>query len=136
MRLDFPFPEVATGDFDIAVVGQLPAANLPFGNQFEPGSVEVVSFEAPFGRGGLRNQDLEDTSGNAHYALIFADADAERDDRALTVPACVGGKTKEHCNLLSGDIPFPYCSQRTIMVIAGSVEACERAGDGLPIRLG
>jgi hypothetical protein len=73
-RPDFPFPQIATGDFDIAVVGQLPAANLPLSDEFEPDSVQVVSFEAPFGRGGLRNQDLEHAPGNAHHSLIFPDA--------------------------------------------------------------
>jgi hypothetical protein len=28
-RLDFPFPQTATGDLDVAFLGQLPAANLP-----------------------------------------------------------------------------------------------------------
>jgi hypothetical protein len=36
-RLDFPFPQIATGDLDIAVLGQLPAANLPLSGEFEPG---------------------------------------------------------------------------------------------------
>ena len=31
----FAFTQIATGDLDIAVVGQLPAANLPLGDQFE-----------------------------------------------------------------------------------------------------
>jgi hypothetical protein len=39
MRPAFPFPQIATGDLDIAVIGQLPTANLPLGDQFEPGSV-------------------------------------------------------------------------------------------------
>jgi hypothetical protein len=47
---DFPFPQIATGDLDVAVLGQLPAANLPFGDEFEPGAVQVVGFEAPFRR--------------------------------------------------------------------------------------
>ncbi|MGC1890740.1 MAG: hypothetical protein WA709_32455 [Stellaceae bacterium] len=53
MRLDRPFPQIATGDFDIALVGQLPAANLPFRDEFEPGPVEMVGFEAAFRRWGL-----------------------------------------------------------------------------------
>ena len=43
-RLGFPFPQVATGDLDISIVGQLPAANLPLGDEFEPGPVQVVGF--------------------------------------------------------------------------------------------
>jgi hypothetical protein len=48
-----PFAEIATGDLDVPIVGQLPAANFPLSDEFEPGSVQVVSFEAPFGPGGL-----------------------------------------------------------------------------------
>ena len=53
-RLDFPFPQIATGDLDVPIVGQLPAANLPFGDEFEPGPVEVIGFEAPFRREGFQ----------------------------------------------------------------------------------
>ena len=50
------FTKIATGDLDISVVGQLPAANLPFGDEFEPGPVQVVGFEAPFGRGASESR--------------------------------------------------------------------------------
>ena len=53
-RLDRPFPQIATGDLDIPIVGQLPAANLPFGDQFEPRPVKMVGFEAAFGRDGFQ----------------------------------------------------------------------------------
>ena len=33
----FAFAQVATGNLDIAVIGQLPPPNLPLGNEFEPG---------------------------------------------------------------------------------------------------
>jgi hypothetical protein len=59
-RLDFPLPQIATGDLDISIVGQLPAANLPFGDEFEPSPVQMVGFEAAFGREGFQQQDLED----------------------------------------------------------------------------
>jgi hypothetical protein len=51
-----PVPAIASGDLDVAVVGQLPAANLPLGNEFEPGPVQVEPFEAPFRRGSLCKQ--------------------------------------------------------------------------------
>ena len=85
-RLDRPFPQIATGDLDIPVVGQLPAANLPFGDEFEPRPVKVVGFDAPFRRWGLWKQDLEYAPGNAHYAFIFADPDAELDSVPVEVP--------------------------------------------------
>jgi hypothetical protein len=46
------FPQISTGDLNIAVVGQLPSPNLPLGDKFEPGPVKMVSFEAPFRRWG------------------------------------------------------------------------------------
>jgi hypothetical protein len=53
-RPDFPFPQIATGDLDIPIVGQLPAANLPLGDEFEPGPMKMVRFEAAFGREGFQ----------------------------------------------------------------------------------
>jgi hypothetical protein len=96
VRLDFPIPQIATGDLDIAVVSQLPSTNLPFGNQFEPRPVKVVRFEAAFRRRSLWKQDLENASGHAHHPLIFADAYTELDDQSLRVPASIGRKAKEH----------------------------------------
>jgi hypothetical protein len=75
-RLEFTFPQITTGDLDIPIIGQLPAANFPLSDEFEPRPVNVVAFDAPFWRGGLWKQDLEHAPGNAHHALIFADADA------------------------------------------------------------
>ncbi len=89
MRPDLTFPQISPGDLDITVVGQLPTPNLPLTDQFEPGPVKVVSFEAAFGHRGLWKQDLEDAPGNAHHTLIFADADAKLDGGALGVPAGV-----------------------------------------------
>jgi hypothetical protein len=94
-RPDFPFPQIATGDFDIAVVGQLPAANLPLGDEFEPGPVQVVGFEAAFLRGGFWKQDLEHAPGNTHDSLILADADAELDSVPVGVPPGVGRKSEK-----------------------------------------
>jgi hypothetical protein len=56
----------------------------------------MVRFEAAFRRGGLRKQHLEHAPGNAHHSFIFADTDAELDQRALWIPSSVGRKAKEH----------------------------------------
>src|SRR5947209_2749854 len=96
VRLDFPIPQITTGDLDIAVIGQLPSTNLPFGYQFEPRPVKVVCFEAAFRRRSLWKQDLENASGHAHHTLIFADAYTELDDGSHGVPASIGRKAKEH----------------------------------------
>jgi hypothetical protein len=71
-RPDLSFTQVATGDLDVAIVGQLPAANLSLGDKFEPSPVNVIAFDAPFWRWGLGEQNLEDAPGNADHALILA----------------------------------------------------------------
>jgi hypothetical protein len=96
MRLDFPFPQITARDLDIAVVGQLPPPKFPLGDEFEPGSVKMVGFEAPFGRGSLWKQDLEHAPGNPHHALILAHPDAELDGVPVRVPPGVGRKAEEH----------------------------------------
>jgi len=102
----FSFPKIATGDLNVPIIAQLPAANLSLGNEFEPRPVEMIGFETAFGRRGLWKQYLEDAPGNPHHAFVFADTDAELDNRALGVPAGIRRKTKEH-------VPpemFIYCS--------------------------
>jgi hypothetical protein len=96
MRPPFSFPQIATGDLNIAVVGQLPSTNLPFGDQFEPRPVKVVRFEAAFRCRSLWKQDLENAPGHADDTLIVADAYTELDDGSLGVPASIGRKAKEH----------------------------------------
>jgi hypothetical protein len=92
--MDLPIPKIATGDLDIAVVGQLPSTDLPFGGQFEPRPVKVIRFEAAFWRRSLWKQVLENAPGHAHHTLIFADAYTELDDGSLRVPASIGRKAK------------------------------------------
>jgi hypothetical protein len=96
MRPAFPFPQIATGDLDIAVVGQLPPPKFPLRDEFEPGSVKVVRFEAAFRRGGLWKQGLEHAPRYANDAFILAHADAELDNGALRIPPGVGRKAEEH----------------------------------------
>jgi hypothetical protein len=93
---DFPFPQVMTGDLDIAAVGQLPPSKLALGDEFEPGSMKMVGFQTPLGCWGLIEQGLEHAPGDAHCAFILADADAELDGQSFGVPPCIGRKTKEH----------------------------------------
>jgi hypothetical protein len=73
MRPDFPFPQVTTGDLDIAVLRQLPPSKLALGDEFEPGPVKVVGFQTPFGCWGLIEQGLEHAPGDTHCAFILAE---------------------------------------------------------------
>jgi len=99
MRPDFPFPQIAPGDLDIAVVGQLPSPNLLLSDPFDPGSMEMVGFEASFGRRGVWKQDLEHAPGNPHHALILAHPNPELDGVPVGVPSGVGRKAEERCSL-------------------------------------
>ena len=62
--LTFPLPQIATADLNISVIGQLPAANLLLGNEFEPSPAKVVGFKAPFRRWGFWKQHLENAPVN------------------------------------------------------------------------
>jgi hypothetical protein len=55
--------------------GQLAATNLPLGDQFKPGPMKMIGFEASFRRGGLWKQDLEHRL-ETRACLIVADPDA------------------------------------------------------------
>jgi hypothetical protein len=92
----FPFPQIAPGDLDIAVLGQLPPPKFALSDEFKPGSVEMVGFEAAFGRESLREQDLKHAPGNSYHTLVFADTDAELDGVAVGVPPGVGWEAEEH----------------------------------------
>jgi hypothetical protein len=97
----FAFPEISAGNFDIAIVGQMPAAQLAFGYQFEPGSVEMIAFEAPLGCRALRQQALKDPPADPHDASILADLNAEFDGHPVGVPPRIFGKCEKHGDLFS-----------------------------------
>ena len=58
-----PFPEVSARNLDVGIVGQLPATDFPFGDQFEASSLQIIGFEAPFRRRRLIEQALKDRLG-------------------------------------------------------------------------
>lgn len=70
MRPDFPLPQIATCDLDIAVVSQLPPPQFALGDQFDRGPVQVVGFEAARECGPLWKQDLEHAPGHANDPVI------------------------------------------------------------------
>ena len=86
-----PFAEVAARDFDVAIVGQVPAADLSLGDPFEPSAMKVIRFEATFGRGAFVEKGLECATADAHHAFILtdADADAERDAAPFGFPSSI-----------------------------------------------
>jgi hypothetical protein len=98
LPVGLPFPQVASGDLDVSIVGQQPPPNLSFGNEFEPRPVKVVGFDAAFRCGSHTKQDLEHAPGNPHHTLILPDPDAEFDNGAGWIPAGVRGETEKHAS--------------------------------------
>jgi hypothetical protein len=90
------FAEVSARNLDVGIVGQLPAADLPLGDEFEASSLQIIGFEAPFRRRRFVEQALKDTPGNPHDALILADPDAKLDGRSVRIPAGIRREAKEH----------------------------------------
>src|SRR5438105_3373820 len=109
-RAQCALPQIATGDLDIAIVGQLSPPNLPLGDQFEPGPVKMVGFEAAFRRRCLWKQGLENAPGHADHTLIFADAYAEFDRNPVGVPPGVFGE----CENTTRDI---LSAQRSVLTM-------------------
>jgi hypothetical protein len=95
-RCDIPFPQISTRNLDVPIVGQLPAANLPLGDEFEPGPVKMIGFEASFRRGGLWEQDLEHAPRDPDDAFILAHPDSELDGVSLGAPSGVRWEAEEH----------------------------------------
>jgi hypothetical protein len=105
MRSDLALPQIASGDLDIAVVGQPPPSKFALGDEFEPGPVKVIGFQAPLGCWGLIEEGLEHAPGDTHRPFILADADAELDSVPVGVPPGVRRKAEEH------EIPPPEATK-------------------------
>jgi hypothetical protein len=71
--------QISTRNLNVAIVGQLPATDLPLCDPFQSSPMQMVGFEASFGRRRFIKQALKDTPGNPDDALILADPDAELD---------------------------------------------------------
>jgi hypothetical protein len=105
------FTQIAAGDLDVAIIGQLSAAQLPLHNQLEPRPLEMEGFHALLGRRRLIEEMLKDPPGDPHGALVLADDDAELDAIAVIVPGRIFGKSEKHCRSAEEeDLMFPYCS--------------------------
>jgi hypothetical protein len=93
-RAELAVSQIAPGDLDVAVLGQLPATHLPLRDQFEPGPIEIIRFEASLGRRALVEETLEDAPGHPNNALVLTYPDAELDGRCVRVPWASGGNRK------------------------------------------
>jgi hypothetical protein len=104
-----------------------PAAQLPFGDQFEPGPLQMVGFKAPLGCRGLIKQALEHPPGNPHHAFVFPDANAEFDGRSFGAPAGIRPKAEKTCST------FPILGVSSPFVLAeikGTVDGARDAAFG------
>jgi hypothetical protein len=88
--------QVAAGDLDIAVIGQLPVSQLPLGDALELGAMHIIGFDAALRRYRRIDKAAERLSWNAHHSLVFSDADPELDRLPVGIPASIFGKGEEH----------------------------------------
>jgi hypothetical protein len=95
-RSVLPLAEIAPRDLDVAIVGQLSATDLSLGDPFEPSAMQVISFQATFGRWTFVEKGLECATVDAHHAFILTDGNAERDAAPVGVPSSVFRKSEEH----------------------------------------
>jgi hypothetical protein len=100
--------QIASGELDVTVFGQLAPAQLPLSDTLKPGPLEIVRLDAALGRGPLRQQALKHAPRHPDHAVVFADLDPELDGLLLGVPAGVLGESEEHrvsvCALGSHDV--------------------------------
>ena len=71
-------PQIAAGDLDIAVIGQLPLPQLALDNELETGPLQVVSLDTALRGHGAVDETPEHLSPDTHDTRVFADADAEQ----------------------------------------------------------
>lgn len=70
------FAQISTCNFYVAFIGQLPASDLPLHDQFEPGSMEMIGFNAAFRRRHFRKNRLKDRPLYPHDPSTFANEQA------------------------------------------------------------
>ena len=69
--------QVAPDVLDLSILGQLAPGQPPPGDALETGPLEVVGFDAPLGRGPLREQPLKHTPRHPDHSAVLADLDPE-----------------------------------------------------------
>ena len=108
-------------DLDIPILGQLTPAQLPLGDALEPGPLEIISLDAPLGRGALREQPLEHPPRHPDHAVVLADLDPELYGLPLGIPAGVLGEGR-----LGNSVPCAIVITHAI----GPENAYSRRGSG------
>jgi hypothetical protein len=89
-------PKIAPGDLYVAIIGQLPAAHLALGDEFEPGSMKIIGFETALRGWALIDEPLEYAARDADHSFVLAEPDPEFNGRNIRIPAGVRGEAKEH----------------------------------------
>jgi len=88
--------QIAADDFDVAVVGQLPATEFPLGDLVKPSPMEVIALDASFRGRALRKEVLEDPTADADHTVALADLDAELDGVPVGVPGGIFREGEKH----------------------------------------
>src|SRR4051812_32703252 len=98
-RSDF-LTEITTRNLHIAILRQLPTAQLALGDQLESRALAVERPHAPLRRRALIQEVLEDPPTDPGGALTRTENCAEFHGIAVVVPSSIVGKLeKQHCDL-------------------------------------
>src|SRR5712671_5662296 len=100
-RPDFPFPQIATGDLDIPVVGQLPAAEPSVRRRFRAGSAEDDRFRGSVP--GWKHLEARVGTRAGKPAPSPHIRPGRYQTRRLSARGSTGrpGENEEHCDLLA-----------------------------------
>jgi hypothetical protein len=78
--------QIAPGDFDVAVIGQLPTPQLALGNPLKSRAVEVVGFDAALRGRPVGQQALEYAPPHPNQAAVFP----------ISTPNCTAWRSSSH----------------------------------------
>jgi hypothetical protein len=92
--------EIAPGDFNVAIVGQLTLAQLALSDAFESRPLQMVGLDAALRGHGAVDKSLENSPRNPDQTFVFPDADTELEEIRRRVPASIVGEAEEHDSAL------------------------------------
>lgn len=87
--------EIARGQFEIPVFGQLPRSELRLGGAFKFAAIQMKRLDTGVWRYRMFEQSLEHAPRHADGAVIFPDRNSELDGPRRLVPICIIGKRKQ-----------------------------------------
>jgi len=82
-------PQIAAGEIDVAVIGQLAPSQLSLDDKLELVPLDVEGLQTPLVRRRLIEELLEDAPAYAHQPFVFADDHGKLDGLAVRIPPSI-----------------------------------------------